>query len=68
MSKDAIIDIPCLQLDLTPRELGEVPKLKLHLIPVPEEALVEVQEVLKKFQPEYDKLNKAFKKAQNVEG
>jgi len=63
MGKDVFIDVPCLKLDLTPHSPEPQPTLKLHLVPVPEEALAEVQEVLKKYQGELVKFNEAMKKA-----
>jgi len=62
MGKDVNIEVPCLNLDLTPRVPEGRPVLKLHLVPVPENALAEVQEVLKKYQPEFEKFNEAMKK------
>lgn len=71
MSKDAIIDVPCLKLDLTPKAPGaEIklgPELKMHFVPVPEAALAEVQAVLKKYEAEFAEFNAVVKKAQNKE-
>jgi len=64
MSKDAIIQVPCAHLEMraVPPE-GETEKATLHFVPVPEEALAEVQEVLKKYQPQIDKFTELLNKA-----
>lgn len=64
MSKDAIIEIPCAHLEMRavpPEE--ETEKVTLHFVPVPAEALAEVQEVLKKYQPQMERFNELLSKA-----
>lgn len=56
MVKNVTIKVPTARLEMkakTPKPNGE--QATIHLVPVPAEALAEVQEVLKKYQPQLDK-------------
>lgn len=63
MSKDVNIDVPCAHYELRahPPTLDEE-KITLHAVFVPEAALSEVQEVLKKYQAEFDKFSELLGK------
>lgn len=65
MGKDVLIEVPCAHYEM--RAIApevETEKATLHFVPVPEEALAEVQEVLKKYQPQLDKFMRLLKKTQ----
>ena len=64
MGKDAIIQVPTAHLEIR----GKKPEVQtqeatMHLVPVPKEALAEVQEVLKKYKHQMDRFNELLKKA-----
>jgi len=59
--KDVNIEVPCLELEFKPHTPNQN-LLTLHLVAVPGDALPEVQEVLKKYQASFDKINEALKK------
>lgn len=67
MSKSVNIDVPCAHYFLSGLPPGVQPtqNATIHFVAVPSEALAEVQEVLKKYQPEMDKFNELLKKAVN---
>jgi len=63
MAKDVVVEVPCAHYEL--RALNpevETQSATLHLVPVPHEALAEVQEILKKYQPQIDKFFKLLQK------
>lgn len=69
MGKDVFIDVPCAHYELRahPPEVkdgkqGLFEKATIHLVVVPEEALAEVQEVLKKYQPQVLRFNELLNK------
>lgn len=65
MSKDVVIKVPCAHYEMracAPEAVTE--RATLHFVPVPEEALAEVQEILKKYQPQIDKFMRLLKKTQ----
>jgi len=64
MGKDVFIEAPCAHMELRANPISEnQEKATIHFIAVPEEALKEVQEVLKKYGPQVAKFNALFKKA-----
>jgi len=63
MGKDVTIEVPCAHMELRakpPEEIRE--RATIHMVAVPSEALAEVQEVLKKYQPQMQKFNELLQK------
>ena len=69
MGKDVNVEVPCAHLEFkahNPEATGE--RAVIHFIPVPAEALAEVQEVLKKYKPQLDKFNELLAKVAKQQG
>jgi hypothetical protein len=69
MGKDVLIEVPTAHYELRahPPEVNEQ-RVTLHFVVVPEEALAEVQEVLRKYQPQIDKFLSLYKKVLESKG
>ena len=65
MGKDVTIEAPCAHMVIQGKapDDGHKETATIHLVPVPSEALTEVQEILKKYQPQMEKFNEILKKA-----
>jgi len=64
MGKDVIIKVPTARMEFKANKPeDELEWSTMHFIPVPAEALAEVQEVLKKYKPQMDRFNELLKKA-----
>jgi len=64
MGKDVLIKVPTAHYEMRACAPGvETQEATLHLVPVPAEALAEVQEVLKKYKPQMDRFNELLSKA-----
>lgn len=66
MGKDAIVSVPTAELNMTAKGLQSSSEMiNIHFVPVPDEALLEVQEVLKKYPSYMAKVNEALRKLAN---